>query len=113
MASSYSQRWREPTLRRDGDFLGGRPGAAIGNRSVGGKQLYGGTGIFLGGRPGSEVGNRARVKKLLFPLNPNHWQWKTQPQFILEIDFHVMKSKLLELNAAKIMDVRSVAFHLL
>src|SRR5690349_4638716 len=76
----FTWRWRAPTLRRE------VPSKASAPREAG----------HRGWEPRG-------VKKLLFPLNPNHWQWKTQPQFILEIDFHVMKAELLELNAAKIM----------
>jgi len=41
----------------------------------------------------------------------NHRQGKAQPQFVFEINLDVMHSVLLELHAAKIMDVCRVAFH--
>lgn len=43
----------------------------------------------------------------------DHWQWKAQPQFIVQINLNVMQPELLELHATKIMHVRRVAFHLL
>jgi hypothetical protein len=43
----------------------------------------------------------------------NYRQRKPQPQLVPQINFHMMQSVLLELNAAEIMNVRGVAFHLL
>src|SRR5687768_9670494 len=45
--------------------------------------------------------------------DPDHRQWKPEPQFVLEEDLHMMQPKLLKLHPAKVMDVRGVPFHLL
>ena len=50
---------------------------------------------------------------MLFPLNADYGQRKAKPQFLLQINFHVMQAELLELDAAEIMDVRRVPFHFL
>jgi hypothetical protein len=43
----------------------------------------------------------------------DHRQGKTHPQFVLQINLHVVHSVLLKLHPAKIMDVGRVPFHLL
>ena len=45
-------------------------------------------------------------------LDLNHRQRKPQLQFVFEVNLDVMHPVLLKLYAAKIMDVRCVAFHL-
>src|SRR6266480_1572643 len=49
----------------------------------------------------------------LFPLNLHDRKRKTQPQFVLQKNLNVMQPELLELDAAKIMNVGGVAFHFL
>ncbi len=43
----------------------------------------------------------------------HHRQGKPQPEFVLQEDFHMVHSELLELNAAEVMDVGRMPFHLL
>jgi len=43
----------------------------------------------------------------------DHWQWKAQLQFIVQINLNVVQSELLELYSTEIVHVRRVAFHLL
>ena len=45
-------------------------------------------------------------------LHLNHRQWKSQLQFVFEVNFDVMHPVLLKLHAAKIMNIGRVAFHL-
>ena len=45
-------------------------------------------------------------------LHLNHRQWKSQLQFVFEVNLDVVHPVLLKLHAAKIMDVGCVAFHL-
>src|SRR5207244_10688120 len=49
----------------------------------------------------------------LFPLNSHHRKRKTQPQFVLQKNLNVMQPELLELDAAKVMNVGGMAFHFL
>ena len=58
--------------------------------------------------------NRTGESPLLsWPRDLNHRQGKAQPQFVFEINLDVMHPVLLELHAAKVMDVGRVAFHFL
>src|SRR5713101_153687 len=49
----------------------------------------------------------------LFPLNSDDRKRKTQPQFVLQKNLNVMQPELLELDAAKVMNVGGMAFHFL
>src|SRR5438552_18642930 len=49
----------------------------------------------------------------LFPLNSHDRKRKTQPQFVLQKNLNVMQPELLELDAAKVMNVGGMAFHFL
>src|SRR4029077_13291390 len=48
-----------------------------------------------------------------WPRDLDHRQGKPHPQFVFQINLHVMQSVLLKLYPAKIMDVGCMAFHLL
>src|SRR6059058_2612919 len=52
-----------------------------------------------------------KIRRRLFSLDPNDRQWETQPQFLLQINLHVMETELLELDAAEVMNVGGVPFH--
>src|SRR5260370_38692828 len=49
----------------------------------------------------------------LLPLNSHDRKRKTQPQFVLQKNLNVMQPELLELDAAKAMNVGGMAFHFL
>jgi hypothetical protein len=60
------------------------------------------------GKPGTEACENLAA---LFSLDSNDRQRKAQPQFLLQINLHVVQAELLKLDAAKIMNVGRVAFH--
>jgi hypothetical protein len=47
----------------------------------------------------------------LFSLDSNDRQRKAQPQFLLQINLHMVQAELLELDAAEIVNVGGVTFH--
>src|SRR5262245_26658404 len=54
-----------------------------------------------------------RLRLSRCPCDLDYRQRKTHPQFVLQINFHVMQPILLKLYSAKIMNICCVAFHLL